>query len=109
MEERGGLQFIGLQRVRHDLATKEQQQFNFITEKLGNHLCIFAYIFICGTGARILPLVHGQEMFVTMLKNFGDRRVDPNTEGSTGFLKMYLAHLFFFFLTNLYCRMMLTF
>ena len=25
-EEPGGLQFMGLQRVRHDLATKQQQQ-----------------------------------------------------------------------------------
>ena len=61
-KEPGWLQSMGLQRVGHDLATKEQQQFNFITKKLGNHLCIFACIFICGTGARILPLVHGQEI-----------------------------------------------
>ena len=90
-EEPGGLQSMGLQRVGHDLATKEQQ-LNFITKNLGNYLCIFASIFICGTGTRILPLVRGQEIFVMMLKNFGDRKVGPNTEGSIGFLKMYLGN-----------------
>ena len=29
IEEPGGLQFMGLQRVGHDLATKQQQHHNF--------------------------------------------------------------------------------
>ena len=39
-EEPGGLSSIGLQRVWHNLATKQQQQYNYLRSKMGLACCL---------------------------------------------------------------------
>ena len=57
-EDPGGLQFIGSQRVGHDLMTKPPPPHSVISERLDGYLCVKEMVVICG----FLPLreaVHG--------------------------------------------------